>query len=112
MLHVRLVYAGSDRAAIDYRIVLVVSPTLLCRSECATPSWDAAAGGLTMGWWAIALECFFTSFVVPQGLRGGVGYCVGVRLFTPFGRLLAERGLAPLGRPRYLPATAVTAVPA
>ena len=71
-----LVSLGSQ--AIDYRIVPGSFPNpVVSVRVCATLSWDAAAGGLTAGWWAIVLKCFsshplwylFTSFAGPQAGR-------------------------------------------
>jgi len=58
------VYVNYCSASIDYRIVPGSFPNPVCQLECATLPWDAAAEGLTTGWWAVML--LFTSFGVHQ----------------------------------------------
>jgi len=85
--------------AIDYRIVLVVSPTLLCPLECASLPWDAAAGGLTTGWWAIVLECFSSHplRVNPAWFRCVLVYSRGRLSHRPCAPLDWRRGRTLLG---------------
>jgi len=54
--------------AIDYRIVPGSFPNPVVSVGVCYTAVDAAAGGLTTGWWAVVLECFS-----PHPLPAAVG---------------------------------------
>jgi len=52
--------------SIDYRIVPGSFPNPVVTIGVCCTAVDAAAGGLTTGWWTVVLECFH-SYPLPPG---------------------------------------------
>jgi len=50
---------------IDYRIVPGSFPNPVMSVGVCYTAVDAAAGGLTTGWWAVVLECFSSHLLLP-----------------------------------------------
>jgi len=60
-----IVYVYPPPPPIDYRIVPDSFPNPVMSVGVYYTAVDAAAGGLTTGWWAVVLECFSSHPLPP-----------------------------------------------